>query len=329
MNDEFRVIAQRCDFSKKRLAEIRTRIDKFEVLNDRPCLCIYVTGSFGRLEASKYSDLDIFFIHEGSSCHSCSMPRIKKTLLDADLIRAAQELRFPDFSNDGEYLEVHYIDDILNNLGGPRDDFQNHFTARLLLLLESRPLYNESFYENVMKKIIYSYYRDYHDHEDSFSPIFLINDIIRFWRTLCLNYEHRRNRLPDDNELKKNKNHLANLKLKFSRLVTCYATIILISINQSISPEDLVKTFKLSPFDRLDEVAEHVPETKEQVKNIKRAYSWFLKKTDQEKSEILDWIGDPKNRQDAFAKGRRFGIQIYELLLTAIKEPNAMRFLVV
>ena len=117
---------------------------------------------------------------------------IKKTLLDADLIRAAQELRFPDFSNDGEYLEVHYIDDILNNLGGPRDDFQNHFTARLLLLLESRPLYNESFYENVMKKIIYSYYRDYHDHEDSFSPIFLINDIIRFWRTLCLNYEHRR-----------------------------------------------------------------------------------------------------------------------------------------
>ena len=29
-------------------------------------LCIYVTGSFGRLEASQYSDLDLFFIHPGN-----------------------------------------------------------------------------------------------------------------------------------------------------------------------------------------------------------------------------------------------------------------------
>ena len=206
MSDEFAVIDERRRFSERRLEAIRSEIDKLPVIHDLTELCIYVTGSFGRLEASEHSDLDVFFVHGGSSCSP--VPRIKKTLLDADLIRAVQKLEFPQFSNDGEYLVVHYIEDIIDNLGGPKDDFQNHFTARLLLLLESKSLFNSDFYKQVMKRIVDSYFRDYGDHDDSFRPVFLINDIIRFWRTLCLNYEHRRNR-PDDDESKKNKNHLA------------------------------------------------------------------------------------------------------------------------
>ena len=131
MSDEIREITKRAEFSRSRLELIRDRITKLDVLSELPRLCIYVTGSFGRLEASEHSDLDVFFIHEGS-CVRDAVPRIRKTLLDADLIRAAQDLEFPDrFSNDGQYLKIHYINDILDNLGGPRDDFNNHFTARL------------------------------------------------------------------------------------------------------------------------------------------------------------------------------------------------------
>jgi len=36
-----------------------------------------------------------------------------------------------------------------------------------------------------------TYYRDADDRPD-FLPAFLINDITRFWKTLCLNYEHSR-----------------------------------------------------------------------------------------------------------------------------------------
>ena len=327
MSDEIREITKRAEFSRSRLELIRDRITKLDVLSELPRLCIYVTGSFGRLEASEHSDLDVFFIHEGS-CVRDAVPRIRKILLDADLIRAAQDLEFPDFSNDGQYLKIHYINDILDNLGGPRDDFNNHFTARLLLLLESRPLYNEPLYVEMMTKIIDSYFRDYDRHEDSFSPVFLTNDIIRFWRTICLNYEHRRN-LPDDDELKKNKNHLANLKLKFSRLVTCYATIALISISRAISPGELRKAFSLPPFDRLRMIGQQVPDTVERINGIARSYSWFLKATDMEKSAMLEWIGDQNNRQDAFARGHAFGSEIYELLRDAIKDPKVMRFLVV
>lgn len=327
MSNETAEIARRAEFSRARLYQIRARIKESDVLAELRGLCIYVTGSFGRLEASKHSDLDVFFIHEGSSTTD-AVPRIRKILLDADLIRAAQNLGFPEFSNDGQYLQIHYIDDILRHLGGPKDDFNNYFTARLLLLLESRPLYNEALYRDIMKKIIESYFRDYPQNDDSFLPIFLINDIIRFWRTMCLNYEHRRN-LPDDDEVTTNKNHLANLKLKFSRLVTCYATIALISIGKDISPNDLLEAFSLSPFERLSRIGERVPDTVERISGITDSYSWFLKTTDKEKSAMLEWIGDQGNRRDAFARGRRFGSDFYQFLLESIRDQEVMRFLVV
>ena len=75
-------------------------------------------------------------------------------------------------------------------LGSPEDDGLNAFTARMLLLLESRPVYNAERYRRILKAVIGFYYRDFSDHSEHFRPTFLINDILRFWRTLTLNYEH-------------------------------------------------------------------------------------------------------------------------------------------
>jgi len=324
------VISSRRVYAEQRLADLGSRIEKLEALNELPGLCIYVTGSFGRLEASRYSDLDLFFVHKGSSIDS-PISRVRKTLLDADLIRAARESSFPEFSNDGEYLAVHYLDDVLNTLGGPDDDFRNHFTARLLLLLESRPLYGESVYEYALDKIIDSYYRDYHDHETSFRPVFLMNDIMRFWRTLCLNYEHRRNR-PDDDEERKRKNYVANLKLKFSRLLTCYSAVVLLSIKHArhaAEPRRLPEITTLSPLERLGRVVDIVPETKQRVTNMKEVYSWFLEETARDRDDMLRWISDSSNRNKAFDKGREFANQMYQLIRTVTEGTEIMRFLVV
>src|SRR5438309_1594126 len=64
-------------------------------------------------------------------------------------------------------------------------------------LLESQPLSDAAIYERLLEQIIGFYYRDFADHADDFLPIFLINDILRFWRTLTLNYEHHRLKLLD------------------------------------------------------------------------------------------------------------------------------------
>src|SRR5215813_9722250 len=133
------ILKTRNEFCARRLADLRERVAKVEALKKAPKLSIYVTGSYGRLEASEHSDLDLFFISAGEKPGG----RITKTLIDAELIKIIKDMGFPPFSNSGQYLGIHSLTEMLETLGGREDDFKNFFTARLLLLLESRPVFDD------------------------------------------------------------------------------------------------------------------------------------------------------------------------------------------
>src|SRR5437879_3543296 len=68
--------------------------------------CVYATGSFGRGEASKYSDLDLFIVGRGDK-NRRDLSNLEEIRIKADLIEATQTLGIPEFSGDGEYL-IHY-----------------------------------------------------------------------------------------------------------------------------------------------------------------------------------------------------------------------------
>jgi predicted nucleotidyltransferase len=321
------ILGARKDHSEKRLGELSAKIAALSHVVRREDLCIYVTGSYGRLEASEYSDLDLFFVHKGKK-EDAAIPRLAKTRIDAQLIDLAEQLGFAPFSNDGEYLEVHYLDDICQTLGGPADDHENRFTARMLLLLESRAVFNNAMYEESLNTIINSYYRDYHDHEKSFRPVFLINDILRFWKTLCLNYEHKRNLAREE---QKNKNHLRNLKLKFSRLLTCFSVVISLVKNPNVvPPKQLAAMIHMSPMQRLEQAAQDVSEGVTILTKIAENYSWFLEATGKEENEVLSWISRREVRDEAFSKGREFGDALFSLLLKVCSshEHEVLRYLV-
>ena len=171
------ILEARTNHSKQMLERIRTEIDSIEELKSEPNLSIYVTGSYGRLEASATSDLDPFFVYDDSEGTS-SLSEISEILISARLIKICRTLELPEFSNEGQYLEVHSLNSMLKYLGGPEDDYRNYFTARLLLLLESQPLCNEEAYLKIIERIIEEYFRDYSTHERDFRPIFLVNDIL-------------------------------------------------------------------------------------------------------------------------------------------------------
>ena len=289
--------------------------------------CIYVTGSYGRFEATQYSDLDLFFLNSGK-LNDRKVSKITKTLIDAEIIKQTRIMNFGEFSNDGQYLEIHHIDDMLDALGCPVDDYQNYFTARMLLLLESYPLHNKDFYDEILKKIISAYFRDYHDHDREFKPIFLVNDILRFWKTLCLNYEHKRNR-PIDDRNKKNNTHLKNLKLKFSRMITCFATIIiLIKKKQIITQTELLKILHLTPLERLNKACGNNIKYKQTYNEILKEYAWFLDITGKPQNELIQWIGKRRNRDRAFERGRKFGAKVYTLI-NEISDPTDLRYLII
>jgi hypothetical protein len=116
-----------------------------------------MTGSFGRVEASPYSDLDLFILGKSSADRTRRLSRLDEICVMADLIEVTRKLRIPEFSGDGRYL-VHYsVHDLIGTLGKPDDDATNTFTARLLLLLESRPLLGMEIYEELIEDVVAAY----------------------------------------------------------------------------------------------------------------------------------------------------------------------------
>jgi hypothetical protein len=237
-----------------------------------------MTGSFGRGEASLYSDLDVFIVGLGTH-ETPALSRLNQILVKADLIEANKKLGLPEFSADGEYLTHHTIGELLATLGKPEDDATNTFTARLLLLLESRPLVGEVAYRRVVEDVIASYWRDYQDNKSNFVPAFLANDILRMWRTFCVNYEARTQSVPPERKAKRS---IKNYKLKHSRLLTCYSALLYLlavySKNKSVSPTAAASMIGLSPTQRLEWMLAQ-PElsgAKETIEKLIAGYDRFL-----------------------------------------------------
>ena len=221
-----KLLSSRGDFSSGRLDELRRHLKNEPALKAYSGLTIYAAGSFARGEASKYSDIDLFFLHNDLTVQ-VSEPRLKGIRVLSTVIRQIEEdMEFPAPSNDGQFMNIIKLSEMKKTLGGAEDDYNNHFTARILLLLESAPVYGSSSYAQSISALIDSYFRDYENHASDFRPTFLVNDILRFWKTLCLNYEHRRNQ---EDEARKIKQKIKNFKLKYSRLLTCFATVALLA----------------------------------------------------------------------------------------------------
>jgi|ERR1700674_6641 len=310
------LLSARRKFAEGQLQTLRERTAKISDLSSQQNLSIYVTGSYGRLEAHRSSDLDLFFVFDGER----PIEKTAKILIDAELIKIARDMGFPPFSNDAKYLEIHSLQEMLDKLGGAEDDFKNFFTARMLLLLESRPIYGDAAYKRILTQIIDAYFRDYHDHTGDFRPLFLLNDILRFWKTLCLNYENRRNR-PDE-RAEKNKHHLKNLKLKFSRLLICFSTIIPLFASRSSSPGEILTLTGFPPLERIGNLSQ-TDEQKRLYNQILVLYEVFLEIT--ARPDVQEWIGDRGNRKAAFAKADEFGSVLFSFLKASMTSPDDIR----
>lgn len=141
----------RLEYSERRLRELRERVVELDELLGEHRLCVYATGSYGRLEAWRGSDIDLFFLYDDAE-EAERLPWTTFVRLAAHLIAVTAQMDFPPFSGDGRYLDVQYVAEMEKVLGSPDDDFRNSFTARMLLLLESQPIYREDVYDSLLKR---------------------------------------------------------------------------------------------------------------------------------------------------------------------------------
>lgn len=141
-------IQNRIQHSQDFLDDVRGEFGKLKG-GTRTEVCVFAAGSLGRFETGRKSDLDVFIVSDrkGRKEGERSLSKLEEIELFADLIRLNENLSLPRFSGDGRFLKVHELDDLIKATGDSRDDSENLFTARLLLLLESRPLSNDSLYD--------------------------------------------------------------------------------------------------------------------------------------------------------------------------------------
>lgn len=249
--DEFRTLLgghtrlrERSEYSRDLLRKIRAALATKTACN-RKELCVYAAGSLARHETGRASDLDLFLIgyRTGRSERERSVSRLQELCAFADLIGVNDELKLQPFSGDGQYLKIHELDAIIDGTGSSDDDSENLFTTRLLLLLESKPLVGDALYHHAIKEVLEMYFRDGRGRKN-FRPLFLLNDILRYWRTLCLNYE--RDRASTGRPWWKR-----NLNLKSPRKLTVFSTVLSIIATRMTTSADFLHIVPMTPMERL------------------------------------------------------------------------------
>ena len=300
--------------SVTKITSLRNKMDiTFDI--DAPFdknICVFVCGSLGRMELTSRSDLDLFFIvmdDENYKERPCSNTDTYNFFAKMYTINCDQGFSPP--SNGGYYWEF-ISQHKLKNVGSREEDFTNGFTARMLLLLESKPIFNEPAYDILVNDILNKYFTDYDNHNRDFSPQYLMNDILRYWYTLTLNYEYRRDS-NDDN----NKKYWKRLKLKFARKLTCFSMIACL-YKPCITQNDVASFVKMTPFERLEHVESFVPGVDKIVDDIKKEYEWFLKL----RNEEATWWNIKKNKEKAFSHADSFHNLLIHDFMKKVEQTN-------
>lgn len=232
---------------------------------------VLTCGSYARREASEHSDLDYFVITSSEVDLSNAVAASLEMPWLGEIKRAISQIVKVEPSNGGAFAKVEKFKSMVENIGGDHDT--NHkITRRMLFLLEGEPLYNQDGLRILRRKILEKYINEkITDHQ---LALFLLNDIIRYYRTMATDYEFKINE-----DFKPW--GIRNIKLVFSRKLLYASGLFSVAVTADRMRERKIRSlehlFDLPVIDRMTEIC-----GKEQMTGVLSSYSYFLEKFEKE-----------------------------------------------
>jgi hypothetical protein len=172
---------------------------------------LILLGSIARQEATAESDCDYFILQNG-----CTPDISRKILSIAHKVRT--DLGFAPPGRQAVFGDIVIAANLYERIGLESDTNQN-LTHRMLLLTESTSVFSTSTYDNVIDKILGRYCADYQpplrkEKSSAKVPRYLVNDLVRFWRTMAVDFGAKRWRSTEGND-----SYLRLIKLRTTRKI--------------------------------------------------------------------------------------------------------------
>lgn len=172
---------------------------------------VVVYGSLARREFTSGSDIDWTLLVDGQA--NASHPKLVN-----EIRKRFRDNGFRDPGSSGVFGQISFSHELIHHIGGQADTNDN-LTKRVLLLLESSKVnFSEGIGEGTAyDRIINGILGQYIEHDSGLNsnreaiPRFLLNDIVRFWRTMCVDFAYKQKEQGGD------KWALRNIKLRVSR----------------------------------------------------------------------------------------------------------------
>jgi hypothetical protein len=234
---------------------------------------VVLLGANARGEYTKGSDCDYFVLSSGAP------PDVTRALIRGVDRIARDELILEPPGGHGAFARVVSAIRLYESIG-LEDDTNVNMTQRLLILTESKSVYSEAMRQAVIGNILSRYCLDPPGQDPGESakvPRFLLNDLVRYWRTMAVDFGAKRWRSAEDDY------HLRLAKLKTSRKILFagpLATLLLVPVRVQRSedlPGYLQEWLDKPPLAQLASTVGHLSErSREALAGLLNSYDKFI-----------------------------------------------------
>ncbi|PTL60110.1 hypothetical protein [Paraconexibacter algicola] len=198
--------------TRERLADLRPRLEDGPATSlladqDGPREAVVLFGSWGRAELTEHSDDDWALVVDSGGEDLGERQQLLSWVGDAlgtgDAVPGAT----------GTFGEVVSAEKLAARIG-LQEDTNLNLTRRMLLLLESVAVAQPEVHARAVRRVLGAYLDPTADGGDHRPPRFLLNDLVRYWRTIAVDFEGK-HREPDGDGT--GKWVMRNAKLRLSR----------------------------------------------------------------------------------------------------------------